>query len=107
VLPPDFPGYKSYCPYTTAPGRGAWTAPDLAHAGQQVTLSGTRGAHVHLHVLTSNEAFARATRLIEATLQELGYRVSTKPFASLGAYFQALYTQTNGTDIGVTGWSQD
>jgi YVTN family beta-propeller protein len=107
VLPPNFPGYKPYCPYTTASGRGVWTAPDLERARQQLTLSGTRGARVRLYVMTSDEPFARAIRLIEGTLRQLGYRVSTKAFPSLNEYFPALYTQTNGTDVGVTAWAQD
>ena len=31
VLPPGFPGYKPYCPYTKNPG-AKWSAPDLAKA---------------------------------------------------------------------------
>ena len=27
VLPPNFPGYEPYCPYTKDPGSGKWTAP--------------------------------------------------------------------------------
>ena len=34
-LPPNFPGYEPYCPYTMDPGpegEGSWTAPDLEEA---------------------------------------------------------------------------
>src|SRR5579862_3481603 len=33
LLPPDFPGYIQYCPYTAAPTpSGPWVAPDLLKA---------------------------------------------------------------------------
>ena len=44
VLPPNFPGYEPYCPYTKNPGSGKWTAPDLAKAKQLIDASGTKGA---------------------------------------------------------------
>ena len=33
VMPPNFPGYVPYCPYTRQPGE-TWTAPDLKEAHQ-------------------------------------------------------------------------
>ena len=35
ILPPDFPGYEPYCPYTQDPGE-KWTAPDMAKAKELV-----------------------------------------------------------------------
>ena len=46
VLPPDFPGYKPYCPYTVNPGSGSGRAPDMAKARQLVEQSGTKGIKV-------------------------------------------------------------
>ena len=46
VLPPNFPGYVPYCPYTKNPGTGGsgkWTAPDMAKAQQLINASGTKG----------------------------------------------------------------
>ncbi len=45
VLPPAFPGYKPYCPYTKNPGT-TWSAPDLAKAKALVKASGTAGQKV-------------------------------------------------------------
>src|SRR3954452_24822105 len=42
-LPPDFPGYAAYCPYTTSPGDGKWHGPDMAKAQQLFSESGTNG----------------------------------------------------------------
>jgi len=44
VLPPNFPGYEPYCPYTVDPapaGAGPWKGPDLAAAQRLVAASGT------------------------------------------------------------------
>ena len=44
VLPPSFPGYDRYCPFTLGPTEdGAWTAPDLEAAHKLVAESGTDG----------------------------------------------------------------
>ena len=48
-LPPNFPGYEPYCPYTMNPGpdgEGLWTAPDLEEAQRLVDRSGTAGMRV-------------------------------------------------------------
>ena len=45
LIPPDFPAYKPYCPFTVgADDDGKWTGPDLATAQDLVAKSGTRGA---------------------------------------------------------------
>ena len=47
LLPPNFPGYQRYCPYTLRPTKGgAWTAPDLVRARRLVAQSGTEGMRV-------------------------------------------------------------
>jgi YVTN family beta-propeller protein len=47
VLPPHFPGYRPYCPYSADPSaKGSWTAPDLAKARALVARSGTRGMRI-------------------------------------------------------------
>ena len=49
LLPPNFPSYRPYCPYTAGSTKsGNWTAPDLAKANALVTRSGTRGMKVTL-----------------------------------------------------------
>src|SRR5215475_14165176 len=46
ILPPNFPGYKPYCPYTAGTDHTKWTGPDLAKAKQLVKQSGTAGMKV-------------------------------------------------------------
>ena len=46
-LPPNFPGYEPFCPYTIDPDPdGLWTAPDLEEAQRLVDSSGTKGMRV-------------------------------------------------------------
>ena len=62
VLPPNFPAYEPYCPYTQDPrGDGVWRGPDLAEARRLVTRSGTVGATV---VVWTWPAFAREARYV-------------------------------------------
>ena len=55
ILPPDFPGYAAYCPYTTNPGDGKWHGPDMAKAQQLIAESGTKGQKVAV-ICTPDEA---------------------------------------------------
>ena len=49
ILPPDFPGYQAYCPYTKDPGT-EWSAPDMEKAKQLVDASGDQGPEGHDHL---------------------------------------------------------
>jgi peptide/nickel transport system substrate-binding protein len=45
ILPPNFPGFHRYCPYTMHPrGTGFWNQPDRKQARRLVAASGTKGA---------------------------------------------------------------
>jgi len=48
-LPPNYPGYEPYCPYTSSPGpggEGSWSGPDMQEALRLVRRSGTAGSRV-------------------------------------------------------------
>jgi peptide/nickel transport system substrate-binding protein len=103
TLPPDFPGYRPYCPYTAAPSsKGTWTAPDLATARALVARSGTRGMHVT--VWSWSEA-AGIAPLAARTLRQLGYRVSVKPEGD--NYFGLITDSRTRAQIGFWGWGAD
>jgi peptide/nickel transport system substrate-binding protein len=75
ILPPDFPGYQGYCPYTLHPGDHEWSAPDLARARRLVAASGTRGVLVTVWEPKRHRGEAR---LATALLRSLGYRTHMK-----------------------------
>jgi YVTN family beta-propeller protein len=109
VLPPNFPGYRPYCPYTANPGPGgAWSAPNLARARELVRQSGTTGARVTFWGWKGPEA-KRELDLARAVLTRLGYRVSVKAFPDITAQYDALVkAPTSGLpQAGYNGWFVD
>lgn len=104
ILPPDFPGYRPYCPYTIEPGAsGVWSAPDLARAHALVTRSGTRGTAVTVWTTPAVSGFGAAA---VKTLKLLGYRVSTKSVSDR-EYFGDFSNSRNRAQIGFSGWGAD
>jgi YVTN family beta-propeller protein len=78
VLPPNFPGYEPYCPYTRGSSRTSqWSAPDLERARRLVARSGTRGMRVVV-VTADIPPYDRFARLVASTLDRLGYEASSK-----------------------------
>jgi ABC-type transport system substrate-binding protein len=76
VLPPGFPGYEPYCPYTKNPGT-KWSAPDLAKARELVKESGTAGQKVTIIVqdLTVDRSIGT---YLQSVLKSIGYDASVK-----------------------------
>jgi YVTN family beta-propeller protein len=78
VLPPNFPGFRRYCPYTLdVRADGAWRAPDWAKATRLVTASGTAGASVKLWV-DRDFAGPRVGHYLKRLLERLGYRAKLR-----------------------------
>jgi peptide/nickel transport system substrate-binding protein len=104
VLPPGFPGYEPYCPYTLNPGT-KWSAPDLARAKQLVAESGTAGQKVTVIVADTTAAQAIGTYL-QSVLNSIGYDASVK---SISGNIQFTYIQNtnNKVQISVSIWNQD
>ncbi len=109
VLPPNFPGYRPYCPYTRdADAGGAWSAPDLAKARELVRQSGTAGARVTFWAFKVDGNVVADAEVARETFTQLGYRFSAKIFPDPGAYFGALANAPkNEPTAGVNGWLAD
>jgi peptide/nickel transport system substrate-binding protein len=76
ILPPEFPGFRRYCPYTLHPGPpGQWEAPDLERARRLVADSGTSGAVVTVWVPDNHRGEGP---LVAKLLRSLGYRPRLK-----------------------------
>src|SRR5438067_7186929 len=105
VLPPGFPGYKAYCPYTKNPGSGKWTAPDMVKAKQLIAASGTKGAVVKVNTDTTdvNKAFGE---YFVSLLNKLGYKAQLQ---ALSADIQYPYCQNskNKVQFCYSSWYQD
>ena len=109
VLPPNFPGYRPYCPYTRdADAGGAWSAPDLAKARELVRQSGTAGARVTFWAFKVDGNVVADAEVARETFTQLGYRYSEKIFPDGGAYYEALAkAPKNEPNAGVNGWLAD
>ena len=76
LLPPGWPGYEPYCPYTASPdASGRWRGPDLERARELVQASGTAGAE-----LTVGPTFAFFAEgeldYLASVLTDIGYVVT-------------------------------
>ena len=105
VLPPDFPGYEPYCPYTKNPGSGKWTAPDLAKAKQLIEESGTKGASVKVTTTTVPTDKAYGLYFV-GLLNSLGYKAKLQ---ALSGDIQYPYVQNtkNKVQFSYSSWYQD
>jgi YVTN family beta-propeller protein len=75
ILPPTFPGYAPYCPYTRNPDR-SWSRPNLAKAKKLVDRSGTAGSQVAVWFPPPGEWFQESIPVAEEVvdvLRTLGY----------------------------------
>jgi YVTN family beta-propeller protein len=107
ILPPNFPGYRPFCPYTANPGPGAWSAPDLARARELVRRSGTKGMRVDMIGFAPRNVFGAETTVVAETLRLLGYRVFLRKFRSPNAYFPYKERNAGRVDAAASFWGQD
>jgi peptide/nickel transport system substrate-binding protein len=105
ILPPNFPGYEPYCPYTANPGSGKWTAPDLAKAKQLIAQSGTKGMAVKVNTDTTDINKALGLYFV-GLLNKLGYKATLQ---ALSADIQYSYAQNskNHVQFAYSSWYQD
>jgi YVTN family beta-propeller protein len=103
-LPPSWPGYVPYCPYTAQPDPGGrWRGSDLDAARRLVDASGTRGAKVV--VGPNSEGFVRLRDHVAGLLGQLGYDVSVDTRTDVEAIDAA--TDAGQIQIAVSGWIPD
>jgi peptide/nickel transport system substrate-binding protein len=104
ILPPGFPGYEPYCPYTKNPGK-TWSAPDLEKAKQLVKESGTAGQKVTLITDDTPEGKAIGT-YVQSVLSEIGYDASVKAISG-NIEFTYIQNTKNRVQISFSRWYQD
>ena len=108
ILPPNFPGYVPYCPYTRSPN-GTWTAPDLDQARSLVEMSATEGSKVTVWA-TPEYAFGipvAVGRYFVDLLDELGYRATLRVVHDSDRYFSVTLDPSRQAQIAFSGWSAD
>ena len=104
ILPPGFPGYEPYCPFTKHPGT-KWSAPNLAKAKQLVKESGTAGQKVTIIVQDLPADRGEGTYL-QSVLKSIGYDASVKVI-SQNIQFTYIQNTNNKVQISISQWYQD
>jgi len=103
ILPPDYPGYQPYCPYTAgSTTRGTWTSPNLAEARALVARSGTRGMKI---TVWDYEGYKGFGPVAVDVLRSLGYRASLKTVG--GTFPLSFFDSRVKAQIGFFGWGTD
>lgn len=105
ILPPNFPGYAPYCPYTANSTGGKWTAPDLAKAKQLIAASHTQGQRIAV-ITTPDETTKSISLYFVSLLDKLGYRASLKTLSASVEYSYVQNSQ-NKPQIDLSYWSPD
>jgi peptide/nickel transport system substrate-binding protein len=105
ILPPNFPGYEPYCPYTKNPGSGKWTAPDMAKAKQLIAQSGTKGMTVKVNSDTTEVDKAFGEYFI-GLLNKLGYKAKPQ-FLSNDIQYPFIQNSKNKVQFAYSSWFQD
>ncbi|MDQ6849417.1 MAG: ABC transporter substrate-binding protein [Actinomycetota bacterium] len=102
-LPPDYPGFRPYCPYTQRPdATGTWHATDLRRAQRLVAASGTRGMRVTVY---AEPAQAPGLRHVISALTDLGYRARLVVWHKSDlAYFSYVADSRNKVQAAFYGW---
>ena len=97
VLPPNFPGYQPYCPYTRNPtpdGRGEWSAPDLTTARALVAKSGK--AATKIVVGPFSPRLNPVAHYVVGLLREIGFtNVSERDETDNRQVFKAILEDKN------------
>jgi peptide/nickel transport system substrate-binding protein len=104
VLPPDFPGYAPYCPYTKNPGE-QWSAPDMEKAKQLVDASGTKGQKVTI-IATPDETSKAIDLYFVSLLRKLGYDAGIKTL-SAGVQYSYVQDSRNKAQLSFSYWYPD
>ena len=106
ILPPNFPSYKPYCPYTTG-AQTVWSAPDLTKAKQLVQQSGTAGDKVVVDSTNDQVGTALAEQMV-SDLNAIGYQASTQLLTASNQY-PYVQNSANSATWGVawSAWYQD
>jgi peptide/nickel transport system substrate-binding protein len=108
ILPPAFPGYAPYCPYSRHPDT-SWTAPDFAKSQDLIAESGTAGSRVI--VWASRDYFpvlpghVPVSRYFVRLLDALGYRATLKVVSP--EEYDAIWDPSEHLQMALTPWETD
>jgi peptide/nickel transport system substrate-binding protein len=107
ILPPNYPSYQAYCPYTSGSGTTKWVGPDIAKAKQLVKASGTAGMKVVVDGTNDQVGKALVQQMV-SDLNSIGYKASAQLLAASVQYpFVQNSTNSKKWNVGWSAWYQD
>ena len=106
ILPPNFPSYVAYCPYTTG-SQTVWSGPNLAKAKALVKQSGTYGDKVVVNDTNDQVGTALAEQMV-SDLDSIGYKASTQLLSGTNQYpFIQNSANSSKWNVAWSAWYQD
>jgi YVTN family beta-propeller protein len=105
MLPADFPGHQSYCPYTSGAKDGTWHGPDMAEARRLVMASHTTNVPVTVWSFDDPVEKAVSWYLVQL-LKDLGYRASLH-VVSFDQWWIRTQQPRTRIQMGLGGWGAD
>jgi YVTN family beta-propeller protein len=107
ILPPNFPGYTPYCPYTIHPSKaGSWHAPDLAKARRLIARSGTTGMHITVLSPTGSDWEGDARYTVQL-LDRLGYKATRRALSFKALTKGPFSGSRKNVQIFIGAWAAD
>jgi YVTN family beta-propeller protein len=105
ILPADFPGHRSYCPYTTGTKDGIWHSPDMAKARRLARDSHTTNVPVTVWILRDFASPALDSYFVRV-LKDLGYRAQQRSVPGI-RFFPAVSDFHSKVQAGFNAWGAD
>jgi peptide/nickel transport system substrate-binding protein len=106
ILPPNFPSYTAYCPYTTG-SQTVWSGPNVTKAKQLVQQSGTAGMKVVVDGTNDQVGKALVEQMV-SDLDSIGYKASAQLLAASVQYpFVQNSTNSSKWNVAWSAWYQD
>jgi peptide/nickel transport system substrate-binding protein len=107
ILPPNFPSYQAYCPYTSGSSTTTWSGPNMAKARALVKASGTAGMKVVVNGTNDQVGKALVEQMV-SDLDSIGYKATPQVLAS-GPQYPFVQNSDNAAkwNVGWSAWYDD
>lgn len=108
LLPPGFPSYQPYCPYTArARTTGIWAAPDVARARRLLAAANATGKAVTVAVNADDSRKLATVRYFVRLLRTLGFRPRLRLYPDIQQFYERAGKPTSKVQAGIQGWESD
>jgi peptide/nickel transport system substrate-binding protein len=107
ILPPNYPSYVPYCPYTSGSSTTTWSGTNMAKARALVQASGTAGMKVVVNGTNDQVGKALVEQMV-SDLNAIGYKASPQ-LLTTGIQYPFVQNSANSAkwNVGWSAWYQD